>query len=83
VVVDAEVKENGGHSSKCTENCAQKSFDRADIVRDVRLQCSFLNRALAAYQMHTQACKDLFSFRGFRARDGQGQQHYFPCSGFN
>jgi len=37
VVVEAQVKRNNeDHSSECTEKCAQKEFDRADIVRDVR-----------------------------------------------
>jgi hypothetical protein len=32
----AEIKENEqDHSQECTEKCAQKGFDRADIVRDV------------------------------------------------
>jgi hypothetical protein len=29
-------KKHEDHSSECTESCAQKRFDRADIVRDVR-----------------------------------------------
>jgi hypothetical protein len=37
VVVDAEVNEKQEHSSERTEKCAQKEFDGADIVRDVRL----------------------------------------------
>jgi hypothetical protein len=36
VVVDAEVNEKQEHSSERTEKCAQKEFDGADIVRDVR-----------------------------------------------
>jgi hypothetical protein len=38
VVVDAEVEENEqADSSECMEKYAQKGFDRADTVRDVRL----------------------------------------------
>ena len=37
MVVDAEVNEKQEHSSERTEKCAQKEFDGADIVRDVRL----------------------------------------------
>ena len=37
VVVDREVRKNEqDHSSEQMEKCAQKRFDRADIVRDVR-----------------------------------------------
>ena len=37
VVVEREVKQsNEDHSSEWTERSAQKQFDRADIVRDVR-----------------------------------------------
>jgi hypothetical protein len=37
VNVEKSKQNNKDHSSKCTEQCAQKRFDRADIVRDVRL----------------------------------------------
>ena len=38
VVVESEVKENNeDHSSEWMARSAQKVFDRADIVRDVRL----------------------------------------------
>ena len=40
MVVDAHrsKKNKKDHSSECREKCAQKVFDRADIVRDVRFR---------------------------------------------
>jgi len=49
VVVDAEITENEqDHSSKWMEKCAQKWFDRADIVRDVRYRLVRTDLAEAA-----------------------------------